>query len=55
MLTDNFSCLSVGGLVELQTQFSVLQGWYGDPCLPSPYTWDWISCSNDVVPRVTAL
>ncbi|KAI5566550.1 hypothetical protein BDE02_13G028000 [Populus trichocarpa] len=45
----------VGGLVELQTQFSVLQGWYGDPCLPSPYTWDWISCSNDVIPHVTAL
>ncbi|KAG6751679.1 hypothetical protein POTOM_043878 [Populus tomentosa] len=36
----------VGGLVDLQTQFSVLQGRYGDPCLPSPYTWDWISCSN---------
>ncbi|KAJ6974454.1 LRR receptor-like serine/threonine-protein kinase [Populus alba x Populus x berolinensis] len=45
----------VGGLVDLQTQFSVLQGRYGDPCLPSPYTWDWISCSNDVIPHVTAL
>ncbi|KAJ6876932.1 hypothetical protein NC651_029832 [Populus alba x Populus x berolinensis] len=47
--------VAVGGLVNLQTQFSVLQGWYGDPCPPSPYTWDWISCSNDVIPHVTAL
>ncbi|RZC67873.1 hypothetical protein C5167_011563 [Papaver somniferum] len=30
--------------------------WNGDPCLPSPYTWDWVACSSDAdSPRVTAL
>jgi hypothetical protein len=46
----------VEGLGELQNTFSVLQEyWSGDPCLPSPYTWERISCSNDAIPRVTAL
>ncbi|KAG5232538.1 LRR receptor serine/threonine-protein kinase [Salix suchowensis] len=45
------------GLSELQKAFSdVLQVfWSGDPCLPSPYTWEWITCSNDTIPRITAL
>ncbi|KAF9681652.1 hypothetical protein SADUNF_Sadunf05G0024300 [Salix dunnii] len=48
--------LPVEGLGELQKSFSVLQEiWSGDPCLPSAYTWDRISCSNDVIHRVTAL
>ena len=48
--------LSVEGLSEIQKAFSnALQEWSGDPCLPSPYTWEWISCSNDTIPRITAL
>ncbi|KAF9681654.1 hypothetical protein SADUNF_Sadunf05G0024500 [Salix dunnii] len=55
-LTDGTDSKDVKGLGELQISFSVLQEiWSGDPCLPSPYTWDRISCSNDVIPRVTAL
>ncbi|KAJ6775299.1 hypothetical protein OIU79_018472 [Salix purpurea] len=55
-LTDGTDSKDVEGLVALQDSFSVLQEiWSGDPCLPSPYTWDRISCSNDVIPRVTAL
>lgn len=45
----------VEGLVSLQNAFEDLQDWSGDPCLPAPYTWDWINCSNDATPRVTAL
>ncbi|CAK7327932.1 unnamed protein product [Dovyalis caffra] len=39
----------------LQKAFAILQGWSGDPCLPSPFSWDWIECSTDATPRVIAL
>ncbi|KAJ6305789.1 hypothetical protein OIU78_021177, partial [Salix suchowensis] len=55
-LNDGTYSKDVEGLGELLNSFSVLQEiWSGDPCLPSAYTWDRISCSNDVIPRVTAL
>ncbi|XP_061945581.1 uncharacterized protein At1g24485-like [Populus nigra] len=55
-LTDGTNSKDVEGLSELQKVFSdALQEWSGDPCLPSPYTWEWISCSNDTIPRITAL
>lgn len=46
---------AVEGLAILQSKFSVLKEWTGDPCLPSTFTWDWVNCSSDPVPRVTAL
>lgn len=46
---------SVQGLMALQTAFSVLQLWTGDPCLPSPYSWEWIECNTAAMPRVIAL
>ncbi|CAI9105266.1 OLC1v1004153C2 [Oldenlandia corymbosa var. corymbosa] len=39
----------------LQTNFDVLQEWGGDPCLPAPYSWEWVNCSSDPTPRITAL
>ncbi|KAH6765614.1 hypothetical protein C2S52_016597 [Perilla frutescens var. hirtella] len=54
-LTDGTNAKDVEGLASLQNGFSVLQEWSGDPCLPSPYTWDWIKCNSDPTPRVTAL
>ncbi|XP_026420452.1 probable LRR receptor-like serine/threonine-protein kinase At1g51810 [Papaver somniferum] len=40
----------------LQESFVQLHDWNGDPCLPSPYTWDWVACNSDAdSPRVTAL
>ncbi|KAG5244909.1 LRR receptor serine/threonine-protein [Salix suchowensis] len=55
-LNDGTDSKDVEGLGELLNSFSVLQEiWSGDPCLPSAYTWDRISCSNDVIPRVTDL
>ncbi|KAK4408557.1 putative LRR receptor-like serine/threonine-protein kinase [Sesamum angolense] len=54
-LTNGTNDQDVKGLASLQKAFGVLQGWSGDPCLPAPYTWDWINCSTDPVPRVTAL
>ncbi|KAK1348925.1 hypothetical protein POM88_054917 [Heracleum sosnowskyi] len=41
-------------LALLQTAYPVLQD-YSDPCLPATFTWDWVECSNDATPRVTAL
>ncbi|GER34425.1 leucine-rich repeat protein kinase family protein [Striga asiatica] len=43
------------GLASLQNEFAVLQEWSGDPCLPAPYSWDWINCTTDYPPRVSAL
>ncbi|KAF9670025.1 hypothetical protein SADUNF_Sadunf13G0025600 [Salix dunnii] len=56
-LTDGTDSKDVEGLSELQKAFSdVLQAfWSGDPCLPSPYSWEWTTCSNDTIPRITAL
>ncbi|KAL4281683.1 hypothetical protein GQ457_03G044260 [Hibiscus cannabinus] len=54
-LTDGTNSADVEGLVSLQTQFDVLGDWGGDPCLPSPYSWDWINCTSGSTPRVTAL
>ncbi|KAK9940343.1 hypothetical protein M0R45_017009 [Rubus argutus] len=54
-LTDGTDSKDVEGLAALQQKFSLLQEWTGDPCLPSPYTWDWVNCNTDNIPRVTAL
>ncbi|KAF5796019.1 putative Malectin-like domain, leucine-rich repeat domain superfamily [Helianthus annuus] len=45
----------VEGLASLQNAFIVLQQWSGDPCLPAPYSWEWIKCSGDYIPRVTSI
>ena len=55
LISSFFFFLVVEGLVLLQETFSVLQEWTGDPCLPLSYTWDWVNCSSDDIPRVTAL
>ncbi|XP_041994218.1 probable LRR receptor-like serine/threonine-protein kinase At1g05700 [Salvia splendens] len=54
-LTDGTNKKDVEGLASLQERFKLLQSWTSDPCLPAPYTWDWIKCSLDPIPRVTAL
>ncbi|XVE79664.1 hypothetical protein DITRI_Ditri14bG0076100 [Diplodiscus trichospermus] len=54
-LTDGTNSDDVDGLVALQNEFDVLGDWGGDPCLPSPYSWDWINCTSASTPRVTAL
>ncbi|KAH9780822.1 protein kinase domain-containing protein [Citrus sinensis] len=54
-LTNGTNVNDVEGLAVVQSGLKVLQEWRGDPCLPSPYTWDWVQCSSDPIPRVTAL
>ncbi|KAK6144546.1 hypothetical protein DH2020_021366 [Rehmannia glutinosa] len=54
-LTSGTNKRDVQGLATLQKAFGLLQDWSGDPCLPAPYTWDWINCSSHSTPRVTAL
>ncbi|PON97310.1 Cupredoxin, partial [Trema orientale] len=54
-LTDGTYSKDVEALASLQEKYSVLQEWTGDPCLPSPFTWDWVNCSSEDTPRVTAL
>ncbi|CAA0811927.1 Leucine-rich repeat transmembrane protein kinase protein [Striga hermonthica] len=55
VLTDGTDTKDVEGLASLQNEFAVLQEWSGDPCLPAPYSWDWINCTTDYPPRVSAL
>ncbi|KAI3940680.1 hypothetical protein MKW98_029999 [Papaver atlanticum] len=46
----------VEALGLLQKSFIQLQDWTGDPCLPSPFTWDWVTCNDDTdSPRITGL
>ncbi|KAE9461184.1 hypothetical protein C3L33_06925, partial [Rhododendron williamsianum] len=54
-LTNGTDANDVVGLASLQSEFDVLQGWGGDPCLPAPYSWEWINCTSDATPRITAL
>ncbi|KAI3678401.1 hypothetical protein L6452_37691 [Arctium lappa] len=54
-LTNGTNNNDVEGLLSLQNAFDVLQKWDGDPCLPAPYSWDWIKCNDDPMPRVTSL
>ncbi|GFQ06360.1 senescence-induced receptor-like serine/threonine-protein kinase [Phtheirospermum japonicum] len=55
VLTDGTHTKDVEGLASLRDAFAVLQDWTSDPCLPAPYSWDWINCTSDSTPRVTAL
>ncbi|XP_026389065.1 LRR receptor-like serine/threonine-protein kinase IOS1 isoform X1 [Papaver somniferum] len=55
-LAQGTNSKDVGALGLLQKSFIQLQDWNGDPCLPSPYTWDWVACNDDTdSPRITAL
>ncbi|KAI3965674.1 hypothetical protein MKX01_010631, partial [Papaver californicum] len=55
-LVQGTNSSDVDSLSLLQKSFIQLQDWNGDPCLPSPYTWDWVACSSDAdSPRITAL
>ncbi|GFP99564.1 senescence-induced receptor-like serine/threonine-protein kinase [Phtheirospermum japonicum] len=54
-LTNGTNKQDVQGLGSLQRAFGMLGDWSGDPCLPAPYTWDWVNCSTDPTPRVTSL
>ncbi|CAH1432396.1 unnamed protein product [Lactuca virosa] len=55
VLTDGTDSNDVAALALLQTAFDVLGEWSGDPCLPAPYSWDWLNCSNETPPRITSL
>ncbi|PWA61935.1 malectin-like carbohydrate-binding domain-containing protein [Artemisia annua] len=55
VLTDGTNSNDVAALALLQRTFEVLRGWNGDPCLPAPYSWDWLNCNNDARPRITSL
>nr|DAD41171.1 TPA_asm: hypothetical protein HUJ06_015494 [Nelumbo nucifera] len=54
-LTDGTFDTDVKALALLQSAFSKLQEWRGDPCLPESFTWDWVECSNDKMPRISKL
>ncbi|KAI3997399.1 hypothetical protein MKX01_017769 [Papaver californicum] len=55
-LVQGTNSKDVEALGLLQKSFIQLQDWNGDPCLPSPYTWDWVACDSDTnSPRITAL
>ncbi|KAJ8620856.1 hypothetical protein MRB53_029385 [Persea americana] len=54
-LTDGTNSNDVQALSLLQQQFVKLQDWSGDPCLPATFNWDWVACSSDAIPRITAL
>ncbi|XP_068644901.1 uncharacterized protein At1g24485-like [Aristolochia californica] len=54
-LDDGTNGDDLDALSLLQDQFDKLQEWSGDPCLPTNFTWDWVACSSNEIPRITAL
>ncbi|XP_012838192.1 PREDICTED: putative leucine-rich repeat receptor-like protein kinase At2g19210 [Erythranthe guttata] len=57
MLTDGTEGSDALGLIDLQKGFDdVLREWRGDPCLPAPFSYDWIVCNYSYSrPRITAI
>ncbi|KAM7522259.1 hypothetical protein LguiA_012161 [Lonicera macranthoides] len=55
VMTKGTDSNDVEGLSTLLNSFDVLNQWSGDPCLPVSFTWDWLDCSTDATPRVTAM
>ncbi|KAK8550974.1 hypothetical protein V6N12_039649 [Hibiscus sabdariffa] len=47
--------LVVNGLAVLINAFQQLEGWSGEPCLPSDMVWQWLNCRGDNPPRVTSI
>ncbi|KAM7501996.1 hypothetical protein LguiB_000900 [Lonicera macranthoides] len=46
---------TVDGLAVLISSFVQLEGWSGEPCLPSDTVWQWLGCTGTDPPRVTSI
>ncbi|XP_031487813.1 probable LRR receptor-like serine/threonine-protein kinase At1g51810 [Nymphaea colorata] len=54
-VVDATDSSDVKALSKFQKSYVQLQPWSGDPCLPIGYAWEWVNCSSDSTPRVTAI
>eukprot|EP01018_Ginkgo_biloba_P026472 Gb_40652 [translate_table: standard] len=45
----------VEALADIQRDFGLINYSAGDPCLPSPYSWEWLGCNNSPSPRITSM
>eukprot|EP01018_Ginkgo_biloba_P026473 Gb_40653 [translate_table: standard] len=45
----------VEALADIQRDFGLKYYSAGDPCLPSPYSWEWLVCNKSPSPRITSL
>ncbi|GLJ22271.1 hypothetical protein SUGI_0419090 [Cryptomeria japonica] len=43
--------VEVINIIQQQINYSYV----GDPCLPTQHSWDWLTCSNDISPRIVIL
>ncbi|XP_034688890.1 senescence-induced receptor-like serine/threonine-protein kinase [Vitis riparia] len=55
LVTIGTSQDDLDGLAVLISTFEQLEGWSGDPCLPSDTIWQWLNCIGNDPPRVTSL
>ncbi|XVF05586.1 hypothetical protein REPUB_Repub05bG0185400 [Reevesia pubescens] len=55
LVTATTSKNDLDGLGEFVDTFEQLKGWSGEPCLPNDTIWQWLNCSSDQPPRVTAI
>eukprot|EP01018_Ginkgo_biloba_P026476 Gb_40646 [translate_table: standard] len=42
----------VEALADIKRVFRLENDSAGDPCLPFPYSWDWLECTDDPLPRI---
>ncbi|XP_031265641.1 receptor-like protein kinase At3g21340 [Pistacia vera] len=45
----------VNAMRDIKTTYKVIRNWQGDPCLPSSFSWNGLSCNNDTNPRIISL
>ncbi|KAF8397572.1 hypothetical protein HHK36_016492 [Tetracentron sinense] len=55
LITTGTSLDDMNGLDAFISSFTKLQGWSGEPCLPSDTVWQWLNCSGDDPPRITSM
>ncbi|XP_047943542.1 probable LRR receptor-like serine/threonine-protein kinase At1g05700 [Salvia hispanica] len=55
LITNGTNQSDLNGLMSFTNAYSRLNGWSGEPCLPTDTVWQWLGCSATVPPRVTSL
>ncbi|GLJ45090.1 hypothetical protein SUGI_0949190 [Cryptomeria japonica] len=42
-------------LADIARHFNLEKEWMCDPCLPQKYSWDWVDCNEDSLPKIIAV
>ncbi|KAH9289506.1 hypothetical protein KI387_033623, partial [Taxus chinensis] len=55
LLINGTQSEDAGALADIARHLNLEKEWTGDPCLPTQYSWDWVTCSQDSSPRIISV